>query len=654
MANDAYIAAADPKRFPEQLKYVTIWQAKKILWNTSNFGGTNTTSEAQFKIDVGGYNPLLGNSYGEIAAESRSQHKSQGFGVSRSRGEAFEYFRTTNGAAPVNDLLEGVDISWKKINGGASIEKMIDSVINSFDFLQPEKSVKGLVNIHRVINTVNDLHWKNKKLQEVKELIEQCSGLWLDAFTNTRYAVQTDSVRFNFSMNNRLGANVVLKKVVVDQFDSTFNLVLGKNRNNNFSKTILVSENKKITQPYWVENKMEEGYFNVTDQQMIGQPDMDPSFFANFKLVIEGQEIDFQKPIRYKFTDPVRGELYQPLVVLPAFLVWPDEKVKLSKNENAFEGILNVTAKKKNISATINDIGLLKKDDIKSSFFPGEISFSEKDKTQQVAYKVIANTDNDYDFRVNAAGTQKAFNQALHEIKYDHIPYINYFSQALVINRKLDMKIEGKKIGYITGAGDKVPEALEQMGYEVSLLGDKELLRNNLQQFDAIITGIRAYNTNDWMSNHYDRLMNYVQEGGNLIVQYNTNNSFSTVNSKIGPYKFDISRNRITDENATVNFVNPEHRVLNYPNKITQDDFKDWVQERSIYQAGKWDKNFESVFSMKDPGETADEGSLIIANYGKGTFVYTGLVFFRELPAGVPGAYRLLANIIALNKKKGF
>jgi hypothetical protein len=242
----------------------------------------------------------------------------------------------------------------------------------------------------------------------------------------------------------------------------------------------------------------------------------------------------------------------------------------------------------------------------------------------------------------------------LRNISYDHIPSINYFYADAVTLLNMDLKTHGKKLGYIVGAGDKVPEALEQMGYEVSLLSDKELARNNLQQFDAIISGVRAYNTNEWLNKYHDKLMRYVQNGGNLIVQYNTSNNIGPVRAKIGPYPFNISRTRITDENAEVRFLQPDHQVLNFPNKITQKDFEGWIQERSIYHAANFDSSFQPVFSMNDPGEKPDEGSLIIARYGKGYFTYTGLVFFRELPAAVPGAYRLMANLIALNRKKEF
>ena len=251
-------------------------------------------------------------------------------------------------------------------------------------------------------------------------------------------------------------------------------------------------------------------------------------------------------------------------------------------------------------------------------------------------------------------GRKDVYHLGIKEIKYDHVPYINYFTITMVVNKKLDLKTYGKKIGYIVGAGDKVPGALEQMGYEVSLLTDKELSRNNFNQFDAIITGVRAYNTNEWMNKHYDKLMKYVNEGGNLIVQYNTSNFISNVKSKIGPYNFSITRNRVTDENATVTLLKPDHPVFNFPNRITNDDFKGWIQERSIYHGSDTSGKFEKLIGMADPGEKSDDGSLIVAKYGKGYFTYTGIVFFRELPAGVPGAYRLLANLIALNRKKAF
>jgi LmbE family N-acetylglucosaminyl deacetylase len=655
LANDAFTAAADPKRFPEQLQYVSIWQAKRLLWNTFNFGGNNMTREDQFKADVGGYNPLLGKSYGEIAAESRSQHKSQGFGVPASRGESFEYFKATKGDQPVNDLMDGVEITWKRVAGGESVSKMIDNLASSFDLLHPEKSVEQLVGLYKTINSLPDSYWKTQKLKEVYQLIAQCSGLFLDATAQEQFAVQTDSLRINFSFNNRLGTDAVLQKVQVDNFDSSFSKPLEKNKNFNFPKTIFVPADKKITQPYWLANKMAEGYFNVNDQLSIGQPDVDHSYQALIQVKIFGENFNFTRPVKYKFTDPVRGELYEPLVVLPPVLVSPDEKNKISIGNNSFEGTLNLTGKKKGFKTFLDGVGKDKADPVKVEYSPGKVEFEDKNKTIPVSYSIKANMDNDYFFAVDANnGRKDVYHLGMKEVKYDHIPYINYFTIATVNNKKLDLKTEGKKIGYIVGAGDKVPEALEQMGYEVTLLTDKELAKNNLDKFDAILTGVRAYNTNDWMNKYYDKLMKYVNEGGNLIVQYNTSSNIGPVKAKMGPYNFTITRTRVTDENSPVSFLKPEHPAFNFPNKITGDDFKGWVQERSIYHGSDTSGKFEKLLLMNDPGEKADDGALLVAKYGKGYFTYTGIVFFRELPAGVPGAYRLLANLIALNKKKGF
>ncbi|MDZ4794376.1 MAG: PIG-L family deacetylase [Bacteroidota bacterium] len=658
LANEAFAAAADPSRFPEQLQYVSVWQAKRVLWNTFNFGGNNTTRDDQYKVDVGGYNPLLGKSYGEIAAESRSQHKSQGFGVPAGRGEALEFFKATRGDQPTSDLMDGVDLTWKRVAGGEAIQKMIDELTANFDFLHPEKSVKGLVELYAALRNIPNGYWPTKKLEEVKLLIQQCSGLFIDATAAEQFAVKTDSMRINFSFNNRLGVNAVLKKVKVasgELYDSSFNQPLGKNKNLNYAKTIFVSPATKQTQPYWLESKMAEGYFNVAEQTSIGQPDVDPSVFLLVDLNIEGQDLQIVKPVKYKFTDPVRGELYEPLVVLPPVLVAADEKIKISKGNNEFTGSLNLTSKKKGFSATLSDVGRELPDNIKIQYSPDKVNFEEKNKTIAVNYSIQATKDNDYYFAVDADnGRKDLYHMGIKEVKYDHIPYINYFTIATVSNKKLDLKTYGKKIGYIVGAGDKVPEALEQMGYEVTLLTNKELIKNNLNQFDAIITGVRAYNTHDWMNNHYDKLMKYVNEGGNFIVQYNTSNQIGPVRAKIGPYNFNITRTRITDENAAVTILKPGHPVFTFPNKITDDDFKGWIQERSIYHASDTSGKFEKLISMNDPGEKADDGSLIVTKYGKGWFTYTGIVFFRELPAGVPGAYRLLANIIALNKKKGF
>jgi hypothetical protein len=402
---------------------------------------------------------------------------------------------------------------------------------------------------------------------------------------------------------------------------------------------------------------MELGYFNVNDQQKIGIPDAEPSYVVNIKATIEGEEFNFSRTVKYKFTDPVRGEVYWPLVVIPPVIITPAEDVKLVTNDvESSTGNIMLRGTRKGFGGRLSAFS---PETLKGlpgvNFSKPVISFPNKNQVTDISYtKKAVKRSETVLIGIYDSLAKTTYADDKHEIKYDHIPAINYFHGAEVAFQYTDVKTYGKKIGYIVGAGDKVPEALEQMGFEVNLLTQKEIAKNTLDRFDAIIVGVRAYNTLDWIGNYYDKLMKYVENGGNMIVQYNTNNFISNVRTKIGPYDFTVSRNRVTDENAPVSFLKPDHPALNFPNKITQEDFTGWIQERSIYDAIDTSGKFEKILAFNDPGEKPDDGSLIIAKYGRGYFTYTGLVFFRQLPAGVPGSYRLLANLIALNRKKAF
>ena len=646
LAGEAFDAAADPTKFPEQLTQgVTVWQAKRILWNGFNIQGSDL-----FKMESGDYNPILGKSYGEIAAASRSQHKSQGFGVPAQRGSIIENFKTLKGTTPVNDLFDEVDVSWKRTADG-SFTNGINKIIDKFDVSHPERSVAALVDLYQKMETLQDGYWKEQKLNAVKDLIQNCSGLFMDATTNTQYAIPNDSLKINLVVNNRSGANILSADAHIDTEYIIFDQ-LKKNTNSVQTYTMFLRPAAKLTQPYWLQNSMEKGSFNVTDQQLIGRAENAP-FSVEFSMMIEGKEFTFTKPIRYKHTDPVKGELYQPVNIIPAFSVrsipklavnnsFNDWEIKSFKANNNFRSYVKTT-KSGSIVGYNNDT-LLGKNQIIRAF----------DKRQISKVPVYDSLRNSIYYTHHDTLFQESGNPylGLHQIEYDHIPFISYTNPEVFTSISFDLKTEGNYVGYIPGAGDKVPEALLAMGYKVVTLKESDISAANLKQFDAIVTGVRAYNTNEWMNNVYSELMDYVKEGGVLLVQYNTSNQIGPVKAKISPYPFNIGRTRITDEEAKVNFLIPDHRALNHPNKITDKDFDGWIQERSIYHAEKIDTAYKAVLSMKDPGEKEQDGSLIIANHGKGRFVYTGLVFFRELPAGVPGAYRLFANLIANKRDK--
>ncbi len=655
LAREAFFAAADPSRFPEQFaKGVKIWQAKRVLWNTFNFGGTNTTSENQLKIDVGAFNALLGKSYGEIAAESRSQHKSQGFGVPKSRGQAIEYFSTVAGDAPVSDIMDGVDVSWKR-TGNDVIDSKVTAIVKSFDVQQPGTSIPSLEALQGYLyNHVNNSYWVLRKITETSDLIKACLGLFAEALANKQLAVEGDSLKVSFNVINR--SKIPVRNVKIYYKDTSF--VLSDSLPYNQQKTVQFSRLLKTKpledQPYWLKEQMTEGSYTVLDQNNIGLPqnkeeDVKISFRADTSY------IGMSLPLQYKYTDPVKGEIYQPVITTPSTLVKIAPAVLLTNVVPKIKPQVAVDYQTQLASASGNASIVF------SNGFKQNIVISPRvNETQTVTFSLDSILKFRKDTSLTASiifpgkGDKSSFGNYIRLINYDHIPTVHYLFQSRLKLVNEEVKVEGKRIGYIKGAGDNVPDALLAMGYEVIYLDENDITEARLKSLDAVITGVRAYNTNEYLSSKYNVLMNYVNDGGNLIVQYNTSSQIGPVKAKISPYPFDISRNRVTDEKAAVKILKPQHPVLNYPNKITDKDFEGWVQERSIYHASNWDSHYETIFAMHDPGENDDEGSLITAKFGKGNFVYTGLVFFRELPAGVAGAYRLLANLIALNHKKGF
>ncbi|MFN9950777.1 MAG: PIG-L family deacetylase [Bacteroidota bacterium] len=650
---EAYTAAADPTRFPEQFAYgVKPWQAKRILWNSFNFGGNmNTTSPDQFSFDISQFNASLGKSYGEIGAEARSMHKSQGEGRPRRRGPFQEYFSTIGGEAPVNDLMDGINTSWSRLEGGKAIEEKINRIITQYNFEQPEASVPALVQLYAAVQKIPESGWRNKKLDEIQELIEACSALFTEVTTSQEWAVQGESVTANFFFNLRKNVGAVLKSVRLGNYDTAVNMNLPVNQNVQFSKLIPVDRNQPLSQPYWLQYPKLEGSFDVRDQQQIGKAENDPAFPASWVINIGGVDFTINRALQYKVVDLVKGELYQPLAVLPRAEVNFVSENLVSKNGEQVTADVQLTQRGKvKLKPTISIAGNRLFTSVSGNDYGWDDNARVSRKLQSPA--VSANRREDVTLQSDDASVYAGSTRI---IAYDHIPTITYFAPAKTNLIDLSVKTVGKKVGYIPGAGDKIPEALQQLGYEVTTLSEADLQMPYLSQFDAIITGIRAYNIYEYLSNRNEVLNKYIEHGGHLIIQYMKSNQVGIKTITAGPYPFRVnSSQRVTEENAPVNFLQPAHPLLTYPNTITAADFEGWVQERSTYHAEQTDNRFTSILAMADTGEKSATkgGSLITAPYGKGNITYVGLVLFRQLPAGVPGAYRILANLIALPKNQ--
>ena len=586
IARKAFIAAADASMFPEQLKNgVTVWQAKRILWNTFSFGTSNTTSENQMKIEVGGFLPLLGKSIGEIAAESRSQHRSQGFGSASSRGAVTEYFVHTLGEKAEKDPMDGVNDSWSRVEGASNIKAAIDALILNYNVANPAASLPNLVAIHKMLENIKDPYWKQQKQHDVAQLILEVTGIHLEALAEKQLVKQGDTLKINVSVINRSPAAVSLQGLNLPGYSFNNTIQLQPNINWNQGVALPVSATYPVSQPYWLANPMNAGHFNVTNQQLIGKAQNDPTFSVQFTLQIAGTNFIFNEPVMNRIVDPAIGEFFHPVIVVPQHTI------------------------------------------------------------DREPLPILVRTNSG---KKSAAPVKQEMPMVLHTINYEHIPRVTYFSKAEPKEIKVDLKTAGTKIGYIVGAGDKVPAMIELMGFQVTELAKEDITEDKLKQFDAVVVGVRAYNVHDWMQSKTDLLMNFVRNGGNMVVQYNTNSFAGPLQRmQIGPKPFMISRTRTTEEDCEVKFLLPENPLLNFPNKISAADFKGWIQERGIYYADNFDQDYQAVLSMQDKGESEAKGSLIVRKEGKGRFIYTGLVFFRQLPAGVPGAFRLFANIIS-------
>lgn len=672
LSQEAYTAAADAKRFPEQLKNgVSVWKAKRLLWNTFSFGGTNTTNENQLKIDAGVYNSLLGKSYGEIGGEARTMHKSQGEGRPRVKGARFEYFVTIGGDSTKIDLMAGVGTDWTRIGAeGTFVKDAINIIIQQYDFEHPDKSVTALVEVYKKVQGLNyhDIWWYKKK-KEIEDLIIECSGIFVEATTDAEYAVPGEKLTVNIFLNKRNNVDLQLGRVLLNtsaekSFDTSINLKATANNNYTFNKTFIVPEGKPVSQPYWLIKPLADiGNFVVDDQEMVGKSISDPAFTARFDFSINGISFLVERPVQYKYVDPVRGEVYQPLTIIAPLII--------SLNKNVV--LANVVTEKK-LQTPSSPLLLQYKSNISANSVPVSISIkSDEDKLLMlkdtlmnlelgavysfpIDIKAIiskANISKIYaEVAINKDGKKNSYTHYLKTIKYDHIPSINYFyrDNVTIVNDKIITV--AKKIGYIVGAGDLVPDALEQLGYSVSLITESDVTDSYLKNFDAIVVGIRAFNIYEWLTSKNDVLNRFVENGGHLIVQYLKSNQVGSKRTKVGPYPFSMSGIRVTEENAKVNFLLPQHALLNFPNKITDKSFEGWVQERSTYQADPISTPYEALLSMNDLGEKPSNGSLITAKFGKGNITYLSLVLFRQLPAGVSGAYQLLANLLALPSNK--
>jgi len=641
LAEEAFAISGDPKVFPEQLSYVKPWKAKRIFFNAYNFRGEfePEAGKRYYAMEVGGYNSLLGKSYHEFAADSRTMHKSQGFGSTAGTGKAKDFLEQVGGEPYVNSPFDGVESRWSAVKGGLAIKEQLEELLlEKFNLVETPKNLPALLAIRSAMLELDTSSpWIASKLAKLDQLIFSCLGLGMEFVTNQELGYPGEKIAAQLLLINP--SQVPISEISF-QFKDTYypSKDTKGDEDTKVAITLELASDEAYSQPYWLKEPLDGALFPVKNQRDIGLPYKE-KVGGDLSFVLSGHKFKVAVPLVYKFNDPIDGEVNQP------FTLVPEVDLSLSK-----ELVFLVPGADPTVTVTVN---------FKNQLLEGALEFEGLNANQFKVQKVeefpgqkqrrymvtfLEGKNGKQQLRARFKTTSgQVYDQVIHRISYPHIPNLTYFSPAQIQLIQEDWKVSGGKIGYLEGAGDEVSDVLSSLGYQVNFLTEESLEVDQLNEFQAIVVGIRAYNTQEFLASKQQILLDYVKAGGNLILQYNTSSPLVTPN--LGPYPFAIGRDRVTVEGSPVQ-ADWDHSLLRTPNRLEGKDFEGWVQERGLYFASKVDERYQSPLTLQDPGEAANKGALITTQFGTGTYVYTGISFFRQLPAGVPGAIKLFINLI--------
>jgi LmbE family N-acetylglucosaminyl deacetylase len=642
LALEAFKLAGDPSAYPDQLKTLAPWQPKRILVNGRG-GGDNG-----LHMEIQGNDPVSGLSFVELAGRSRAMHKTQGFGGfgGGGGGPRTESFELLAGEPATNNILEGVDTTWERFPGGASIGKLADEIIAQFDEKNPAASVPLLLKMHHELAGLKSTDpLVAEKREQLDHIIQHCLGLEIATTIPQAEFVPGEKLPLHHTAAVHSDIPVRWMTTSYPSIGTALHredtLHSGQPVSRDSEQTL--PANTPVTQPYWLREEWTPGLFHVDDPSLIGRPENPPVFPIQQTFSVDGEILVLADPPMNVAKDADGKETRRKLDVIPPVSLHFNAEVALLAPGSSHPVEIEITAARPDSSGTLQlEIPAgWKVTPAKQSFTLAKAG----DKTQ-LKFSVTAPAQSTT-AKIGAVAEVRGvrWRNDREEISYAHIPLQLLQPPARLKCVSLDLAIRGGKIGYLPGAGDSIDDCLKQMGCQVTELTVDDLTPERLKDFDAVVTGVRLFDTHRNLGTKLNALFTYVEGGGTVVMQYNRVDGLQST-----PLTLKISNERVTDENAPVTFLAPDSPVLNMPNKITSADFENWVQERGTYFPNQWDDRFTPILACNDPGEAPLKGSLLVADYGKGHFVYTGLAFFRQLPAGVPGAYRLFANLISLGK----
>lgn len=656
LAREAYSAAAERSRFPEQLRYVEPWQAARLIaggFGGPGRGGAPETGLGSVRADFGEYNPLLGYSYTEISGMSRSMHRTQGVGAPERRGSAVSTMPVIAGLPSQGGLFDGIEVTWRRFPGGAAIAAILEEAERTFIPEQPERTIPLLLKARPLVAAVKDPR-AALKLRELDETVALCAGLYLDASTDRHSAAPGESITVNIEATNRCThpfslAAIRLEGVAGAPSEEFAPVPLPNNQPVRRSLRVTIPADQPYSQPYWLRKPNRGFVYEIDDIRMIGPAETPPVLSARIRIQAGSETIDYVRPVVQRYVSRTEGETTRPLVIVPPVAVnmaetavlFPEARPKpvevtLQPNTSGVSGVLSLQVPEGWHAE------------------PAGIPFRFSGPSEEVTLSFTVTppaAPGRGELRAVARLGDREVSSGMRVVEYADIPPQTVFPPATAALVRTEVRTMVRRIGYIMGAGDEVPRALEQLGCDVTLLGAADLARGDLGRFDAIVTGVRAYNVRRDLIANQARLMEYVERGGTLVVQYNTADGRSSLRwQDFAPYPLQLGGSRVTVEDAPVTFPDPRQILLHAPNRITEEDFRGWVQERGLYFPSQWDERYETVFESHDPGEPALPGGNLFARHGKGAYIYTAYAWFRQLPAGVPGAFRIFANFLSAGR----
>jgi LmbE family N-acetylglucosaminyl deacetylase len=652
LAREAFSAAADPKRFPEQLKLgVTPWQAKRLVHNYPTWQEHAPPPEA-LPLDVGAYDARLGLSYGELAARSRSQHKSQGFGAAPERGRLLENFVHLAGQPARADILDDLSATWAaRYPGaaGAAVDAALAQARSALHRDFPERASPPLAAARRALAALPDDDPRVKQARhETERLALLASGVFVRASAKLPGCVPDGTLPVHLEIVLRRPAPIKLRRIrFPDGQTQTLPTPLAQHDKRELDLGVRCPADAQPSSPYWLREPYLAGRQVIADQRVLDDAVGPAPLVAAAEFEIDGEPLTLDVPLTYVYTDRVQGERDRPVAVLPPLTITPEREAIMFPGGAARNVQLRVQA---SADAQSGKVSIELPSGYRAQPEVREVQLAHAGDETVVEFKVTPPPDaltrapEKARLFVEVAGRRWGLRQDA--IDYPHVPAQLVLQQAsLTLSPVTLTKPEGR-IGYVDGSGDTIASDLVHVGATVETLNDRELMQGDLSRFSAIVLGVRSFNTRDVLRAAHPRLMRYVQNGGTLVVQYVTRSNISPLEQPIGPYPLDVGRGRVTDEHAQITLAAGES-LLQRPHRIGPKDFEGWVQERGLYFGEKWDPQYKSLLEMADPNEPVERGALLVARHGRGRYVYTGLSFFRQLPAGVPGAYRLFLNLLA-------